>query len=371
MLALFILAALAAGYQLFALIACLEFRFGRRTIAKTPRATGVSILKPVRGAEPALRSALASHVALSGEVEILCGVRDLSDAAVSLLREFPSVRIIECKTAASNGKVGTLIDLARAARYPVLIVNDADIRVDPDYIERVLAPLADSEVGLVTCLYRPEGDTLAARFESLGVATDFAPSALVARLVGVDEFAMGSTLAFRRRELERIGGFESIAEYLADDYQLGRRIRALGLKCVLSDVVVTTWLSGNWGQVWRHQIRWARAIRVSRFWGYVGLPITFATFWSFLLAFAGEMKFAGILLVIRMAMALAAGGLALRHRDTLLLAPLIPVRDLFAAAVWSAGLFGTTVEWRGLRLRLRPDGRIEHTATDQITSAEL
>ena len=120
-----------------------------------------------------------------------------------------------------NGKVGVLMDLVRAARHSILVVNDADIRVEPDYLASVTAPLADPGVGLVTCLYRPEGSTFAARFEGLGVSTDFAPSTLVARLVGVDEFAMGSTLAFRRADLERIGGFEAIAEYLADDYQLG------------------------------------------------------------------------------------------------------------------------------------------------------
>src|SRR5262249_18741795 len=152
----------------------------------------------------------------------------------------------ESTTKAANGKVGTLIDLVRAAGHSLLIVNDADIRVEPDYLDHVMPPLADPRVGLVTCLYRPEGDTFAARFEGLGVSTDFAPSTLVARLVGVDEFALGSTLAFRRADLERIGGFEAIGDYLADDYQLGHRIHGLGLKCVLSGAVVTTRLSGGW-----------------------------------------------------------------------------------------------------------------------------
>src|SRR5262249_15657735 len=148
------------------------------------------------------------------------------------------------------------------------------------YLARVTPPLSDPGVGLVTCLYRAEGDTLAARFEGLGVATEFAPSALVARLAGVDEFALGSTLALRKVDLERVGGFQAIADYLADDYQLGRRLRGLGLKCVLPDMVVDTHLSGGWRSVWRHQVRWARTIRVSKFWGYVGLPVTFATLWA-------------------------------------------------------------------------------------------
>src|SRR5207248_7118078 len=140
----------------------------------------------------------------------------------------------------------------------------------------------------VTCLYRPIGGTFPARFEGLGVSTDFAPSTLVARLVGVDEFALGSTMSFRRADLERIGGFAAIADYIADDYQLGHRLHALGLKCVLSDVIVETHLGGSWTEVWNHQIRWARTIRVSKFFGYIGLPVTFATFWALVAVAAGH-----------------------------------------------------------------------------------
>jgi ceramide glucosyltransferase len=254
--------------------------------------------------------------------------------------------------------VGVLIDLVRASRFPILVVNDADIRVPPDYLASVTAPLADPGVGLVTCLYRPVGSTFAARFEGLGVSTDFAPSTLVARLVGVDEFAMGSTLAFRRADLERIGGFEAIADYLADDYQLGRRLHQLGLKCVLSETIVTTHLGGSWSDVWRHQLRWARTIRVSRFSGYLGLPVTFATFWAVLAAASGNWRIAAALLAVRMLMAVEAGWMVMRSRDVLTLWFLIPARDLFAAAVWACGLFGHTVIWRGRRLRLDGEGRI-------------
>ena len=179
-------------------------------------------------------------------------------------------------------------------------------------------------MGLVTCLYRPEGDTFAARFEGLGVSTDFAPSTLVARLVGVDEFALGSTMAFRRADLDRIGGFEAIADYLADDYQLGHRIHALGLKCVLSDAIVTTRLSGTWSDVWRHQVRWARTVRVSKFWGYLGLPVTFGTVWAAVAAASGYFGLALALLAVRMLMATAAGWFVLRSPDVLRLWPLIP-----------------------------------------------
>ena len=355
MILLLAIALVAGAYQLFALLACI---FQSKTPLRASQLAPVSILKPIRGADSALRAAIASHVTLQGDFELLCGVSSLSDPAVAILREFPSVRIIECPTRTPNGKAGVLMDLAAAAKNPILIVNDADIRVEPDYLSRVTAPLADPSVGLVTCLYRPSGETLAARFEGLGVSTDFAPSTLVARWVGVDEFALGSTLAFRREDLEHIGGFACVADYLADDYQLGHRIHGLGLKCVLSDVVVETHLGGGWRDVWRHQIRWARTIRVSKFAGYLGLPVTFATFWAVVAAAFGAWQIAAALLAVRMAMAIASGWLILRSRDVLRLCWAIPLRDLAAVAVWCVGLFGNTVIWRGQRLLIDHQGRI-------------
>jgi ceramide glucosyltransferase len=359
-----ILGAIAAAYQVFAIVACLRFRSVTVAVHKPRLRTAavrepVSILKAVSGLDPGFRAAIESHVKLDGDFELLCGVRSLDDPAVAVLREFPQVRVIECHTVTPNRKVGVLIDLARAARNQLIIVNDADIRVEPDYLKRVTAPLSNVKVGLVTCLYRPQGSTFAARFEGLGVSTDFAPSALVARLVGVEEFAMGSTLAFRRKDLERIGGFEAISEYLADDYQLGAKLHGLGLKCVLSDVIVETHLGGNWRDVWAHQVRWARTIRVSNTAGYLGLPVTFATVWALALLCAGDWPAALAVLFARMLMALESGWMAMRSRDVLRLWFLIPLRDLFGAAVWAAGLFGDSVMWRGQRLTLDRRGKIQ------------
>ncbi len=355
------IALIAGAYQVVAILGCL---FGRRqkTEDRSQKSgvrsqnTPASILKPVSGADAGLREAIASHAALAGESELLCGVQSLDDPAVALIREFPSVRVIECRTKAPNAKVGVLADLAAAARYPILIVNDADIRVPMDYLERVTAPLSDAGVGLVTCLYRAHGSTFASRFEGLGVSTDFAPSTLVARLVGVDEFAMGSTMAFRRSDLDRIGGFSAIGDYLADDYQLGHRLHGLGLKCVLSDVIVDTRLGGN---IWQHQVRWARTIRVSKFAGFLGLPVTFATLWAVVAAALGDWRIAIALLAIRMSMAIIAGWFVMRSRDVLKLFWAIPLRDLFGTAVWIAALGGDTVVWRGKRLRIDRQGRIE------------
>jgi ceramide glucosyltransferase len=352
---------IAAAYQVFAILACILRPRAKQTLKSSPP---VSILKPVRGLDPAFREAIRSHTVLKGEYEILCGVGDLRDPAVEVLREFFRVHVIASHTQAPNGKVGVMIDLAAAARHPLILVNDSDIRVEPDYLVRVTAPLADPKVGMVTCLYRPIGDTFAARFEGLGISTDFAPSVLVARLVGVDEFAMGSTLVFRRVDLDRIGGFASLANYIADDYQLGRRIHALGLKCVLSDVIVETHMGGGWIEVWWHQIRWARTIRVSKFGGYVGLPITNATLWAVVVAALGRPDLAWMLIGVRLLMALVSGWLVMRSRDVLQLWWLIPARDLYGFLVWLTALFGHNVVWRGRRMRLDSVGRIEQNRAD-------
>ena len=362
---LFGIISIAAIYQLLALIAVLVHRRGAgpRPALSTP---GISILKPVYGRDPGFYQAIRSHALQQyPEFEILFGVHTLDDPASAdihrLITEFParSIRLIVCSSEARNPKVGILIDLAVEARYPILIVNDSDITVPPGYLGDVTAPLSDASIGLVTCLYRAEAHNWPSRLEALAVATEFAPSTLVAPWFGVSEFGLGSTLAFRKKDLERIGGFRSIADYLADDYQLGCKLHALGLRNVISKVVVSTRLSADsWRSAWRHQLRWARTIRLSRSGGYAGLPITFAMLWALLAAIFGFWPAALGLLTIRFAMALACGWLVLGSADIWNYFYMIPVRDLCGVAVWGVSLFGKTVEWRGRRLRLDREGKI-------------
>jgi ceramide glucosyltransferase len=258
-----------------------------------------------------------------------------------------------------NAKVGVLMDLEAQASHPVLLVNDSDIRVPQRYLLHVAAELEEKGVGLVTCLYRANAGTLPGWWEALGISTDFAASVLVARTVGVREFGMGSTLCFRRLHLQQIGGFAAIADYLADDYQLARRITFLGYRCVVSGVPVVTHIGDDtWQGVWRHQVRWARTIRVSKGGGYLGLPVTHAGLWALALGGFGFWGLAGVLVLLRILSGLAAAVLVLGNRRLLLAAPLIPVWDLWAFAVWLAGIGGRAVVWRGQKIRLTPDGRI-------------
>lgn len=361
---LLVLAYAAAGYQVLAIIAAIAHR--RRPRSYGGSIGGVSILKPVYGADPGFYEAIRSHAVQQFEnFEILFGIANRDDPARAdierLIREFPqvSIRLVICPTETPNRKAGILIDLAREARYPALIVNDSDISVPPGYLKDVTAPLGDSSTGLVTCLYRAEAPDWPSRFEALAIATEFAPSTLVAPLFGVSEFGLGSTLAFRKTDLDGIGGFAAISDYLADDYQLGRRIHQLGRKNILSHVVVSTRMhAGSWRGAWQHQLRWARTIRLSRGGGYAGLPITFAMLWVLAAAAGGLWWTALALLAIRLAMAITSGWFVLRSSDVWKYFYVIPLRDLSGLAVWAAGLFGRTVEWRGRRLLLDREGRI-------------
>jgi ceramide glucosyltransferase len=355
--------ALAGVYQAVSLAASLRQLFRREAPARA--LPPVSILKPIHGFDPDFAACIGSHALLDyPDFEILFGVADPADPAVPeverLMAAHPAVpiRLIHSRTRAANGKAGVLADLAVEARYPVLVVNDSDIEVPRDYLRRIVAPLEDPRIGMVTCLYRARARSWPGRLEALGIATDFAPSVLVAPLVGVSEFALGSTMAFRAADLRRAGGFESIGDFLADDYQLSRRIRGLGLEIAISRCVVETHLdAASWGDAWRHQVRWARTVRMSRSDGYVGLPVTHAALWSALLLAAGHRRAAAALMGLRMAAA-AAGALALGEGRAARDLPLVPLRDLAGVAVWAAGLFGSEVTWRDVRLRLDRDGRI-------------
>ncbi len=357
----------AAAYYLLAIIAAIRWPKLTRPAADPPVThLPVSILKPVHGRDPRFYDAIRSHAVQEyPEFEILFGVSDPADPAIveinRLRRAFPEcpISLHVVATDAPNAKAGVLAELARQARYPVLLVNDSDIHVEPNYLQEVTAPLADSSVGLVTCLYRAAADSFAARAEALGIATEFAPSVLVARLLGVAEFALGSTMVFRSAVLREAGGFQAIQQYLADDYQLGHRIHQCGYRIVFAPSVVETHLgSESWPQVWRHQVRWSRTIRVSRPQGYYGYVVTHASLWALVALAAGQWWAAAIALSVRLIAGLWIGAGILKYRRAAIYFPLIPLRDLFGFAIWVAGLFGRTVEWRGQKLLLSPDGII-------------
>lgn len=339
----------------------------------TPPTPPVSILKPLRGTDPEMYESFRSHCLQDHpEFEIIFGVSDSGDPAIELVerlkQDFPhrAIRLVVCpQNLGSNTKVSNLAQMLAQSKYEYILVNDSDIRVRPDYLRRVMAPLADPQTGLVTCLYRGiPGPTLGSRLESLGISTDFSAGVLAARQMesGI-RFGLGSTLAFRRRDLDAIGGFEAFADYLADDYEIGRRIVERGMEVKLSDVVVETFLPDyTLPQFWDHQLRWGRTVRDSRRWGYFGLGLTFGLPWALLaLLLSYGARWAWILLAavtgLRLAMAMVVGWSVLRDRRVFSLLAALPLRDLVALVVWFVSLAGHTVVWRGHSFTLK-NGRL-------------
>jgi len=329
----------------------------------------VSILKPLKGIDPQIYASFRSHCLQDyPEFEIIFGVSDALDPAVAsveqLKREFPErlIQLVVCpEILGPNVKVSNLEHMVQVAKYRHLLVNDSDIQVEPDYLRRVIARLADDQVGMVTSLYRGVATpTFGSQLESLGISTDFCAGVLVARwLESGLHFGLGSTLAFRRRELEQLGGFKAIVDFLADDYELGRRIAGLGLNVLLSDVVVETHLPAyGFRGFLSHQIRWARGVRDARPGGYLGLASTFGFLWGLLtVLFSGAAGWAwiifGIVLTLRILVALAVGGKVLKDRQLVAHLWLLPVRDLIAVGVWMVSFWGSTVKWRGHLFELK------------------
>ncbi len=333
----------------------------------------VSILKPLKGADPEIWENFCSHCEQDyPQFQLIFGVSDPADPAIEVVRKiqakYPNlpIELIVCdRVLGTNIKVSNLVHMLPAARHELLLINDSDIRVPSDYLRKVITPLRDASVGLVTCLYRGvAGPTLGSRLEVLGIGTDFVPGVLSARFLenGL-RFGLGSTLAFRRRDLEAIGGFEPLLDYLADDYELGRRIASTGKKVELSTATVTTFLPAyTLRQFFRHQLRWSRTIRDARLWGYAGLLFTFGLPWALvtLLAARGAAwawALFALTLAARLTIGFVAAVVVLHDRQIVRDVVLLPLRDLIAPLVWAAGFVGNRIHWRGEVFDLK-DGRL-------------
>ena len=359
----------------FGLISFLSYR--RKKTAQPNPPDGplppVSIFKPLKGVDPEIWDSFCSHCEQDyPEFQIIFGVSDPHDPAIEVVRKlqakYPNrqIDLIECRQIlGANVKVSNLAQMLPAARYEILLVSDSDIRVPKDYLRRVVAPLRDDSVGLVTCLYRGiAGPSLGSHLEALGISMDFVPGVLSARVLeGGIQFALGSTMIFRREELKTIGGFEVLLDYLADDYELGRRISERGKRVELSEVTVDTFLpSYSFRQFLEHQLRWARTIRDVRPRGYLGTVLTFGLPWSIAMLLTARgapwaWTLAAITLAARVVVGLATSWFALEDRQALNNIFLLPLRDLIAPLVWAASLAGHQIHWRGDVFYLK-DGRL-------------
>jgi ceramide glucosyltransferase len=372
------------GYFVAAMVAARAFLHLRRA-PRAMYAPGVTVLKSLKGLDPAMMDAFRSHCRqdYAGEYELLFGVSSLDDPATAAVKqlkvEFPGrpIRLIECPARlGTNGKVSSLIQLVPYARHDFLLINDSDITVTPGYLARTMslfAPTPDTAtgtraaqttkptVGLVTALYRGRAhDTLPSKLEALGIATDFQAGVLLSRMIeGGMRYGLGSTLAVRRKALNAIGGLETLKDHLADDYELGVRVAAAGYGIALSSAVVETAIpSYSWGAFIDHQLRWARTVRDARPWGYAGLIFTHGLAWALLNVLASGVSpvslwLLGLSFFLRLAMAMMVGAEVLGDHKVLDSLWLLPLRDLVAMGTWVAGFAGNTIVWRGERFVLK------------------
>lgn len=370
------LAGVAGGYRLFELVCALAFfRDARRKWARwsaTPYTPAVTILKPLKGEGIDLYDNLASFCRqdYAGKVQIVCGVADPQDPAVEIVtrlrHDFPQVDIVLSigDEPGANRKIANLVHMMRHAKHTTLVLSDADIRVRPDYLQTLVTPLGDPKVGLSNCLYRGVGDFgLPSTIEGLLINTDFTPMVMTARWVQGLKYAYGASIAVKRSALDAIGGWRVLADYLADDYQLGNRVYAAGYEIALLPYVVETVLdSVTLNDIFRHQLRWARTYRVCQPFGWFLAGVTQTTFWGLMavIVTGGSLVGVGMLaagLVCRFASVITTMSL-MRDRDTLRYLGLVPLKDLAYSAIWVACWFGRDVNWSGQRLRVEADGRM-------------
>jgi ceramide glucosyltransferase len=261
----------------------------------------------------------------------------------------------------ANRKVSNLVQMLLNAKHDYLVINDADMLVRSEYLREVMAPFANDKMGFVTCVYRAmPGKTIWSKVEALGICTEFMPAVLLARMIeGGVNFGLGATLACTKKALAAMGGFESLLNRLADDYDLGTGIKRDGFETALSHFVAETHAPDyDLHHFWNHQIRWNRTVRDARPAGYAGLIFTFGIFWSLLaMVFSHGAMWSALLFAavmgMRYLMAIGAGGIALNDQFLIRDLWLLPVRDAMSMVVWVASYFGKTVVWRGERFTLR------------------
>ncbi|HEX3843651.1 MAG TPA: bacteriohopanetetrol glucosamine biosynthesis glycosyltransferase HpnI [Steroidobacteraceae bacterium] len=369
---------IAAGYALLAVIAALVWQMRRMPKESRSRLPPLTLLKPLCGAEPSLYENLRSFCEQDyPEFQIVFGVLDPADAALSvverLVAEFPSLPIdvvINSQLHGGNRKTSNLINLLAQARHDVLVMADSDARVGPEYLKTVSAPLLDREIGLVTCIFRGIAvPRLWSRLGAMYINEWYMPSVLLARLFGHRGYVSGQTICLRRETLQAMGGLQIIADHLADDYQLGERVRGLGLRIVLSHYMPTAEHDeASFGSLNRHELRWMSTIRILR-------PRSFCLlFFSFSLPLAtlgivlnaADPVFstaAWALFEFTVVARLTLYGVYRLRDDRNLLSDLwlVPVRDLLICWVWWRSFFTSRVTWRGLEFDVDARGIMHRT----------
>jgi len=333
----------------------------------------VTILKPICGREKNQRANLRSACLQDyPEFQVVFSVQDSNDPVIPLLkeieREFGPERasvVIKDDRLGPNGKINNLLGGLSRARHDILVISDSDVRLEPDYLKAIVAPLADPEVGCVCTLYKATcADRWFERLELLTFNADFMPSVVFAYVSGASKFCLGPSLALRRTVLKEIGGFEALADYLVEDYEIGRRIWTSGKKIAIVnyfiDIVIDLKRPVEW---WNHQVYWDQNTRAARPLGFFASVLTrsvpFAVF--FAVSRLGDAVGLAVLagaLGLRLVTAALIMGWGFRDGEGLRSLALLPLRDVFALVTWFLAFAKRAVVWRGQTFTLTDDGRL-------------
>jgi ceramide glucosyltransferase len=332
----------------------------------------MSILKPLSGLDLDLESNLRTFFEQDyAAFEILFAVRSASDAAAAVVSKLqaeypgiPSQLVVTGEPPYPNGKVFGLDRMLSAAKNDLIVMSDSDIRVDRDLLKTLASEFQDETLGVATCPYRAvAGPSFWSKLEATGMNTDFWGGALVARMLEGMRFAVGPTIAARRKAIEAIGGFDRVKDYLAEDFVIGKFAAEAGQGVILSSYVIEHHIgSASLSENIMHRLRWARSTRRSRPAGYVGQLFTMP-FPLALLVCAFSPSWWPVLVItiaVRSLSAYTVSGGVLRARLNWFL---LPIEDLMAFCFWLAGFFGKTISWRGRRYKLFADGRFEQISS--------
>ncbi len=387
------LASLSFLLMLWQWLAARRFPLHQRVTEKS-FAPAVTLLKPIKGADEHTESCLRSWFAqdYAGEIQILFAVAEAGDPAGAVVKkltaEFPQrdARLIVCPDRlGANAKVSKLAQLEPLAKHEVIVISDADVKVPADLLMNAVAPLRAETVGLANCFYQLANPaTPAMRWEAVAVNADFWSQVLQSQALKPLDFALGAVMVTRRKNLAEFGGFRALANCLADDYQLGHRIAQRGNRIELCPVVVECWDSPmGWAAVWRHQLRWARTIRVCQPLPYFFSILANATLWPTLwllftgpwltivwsrasgsvsislIEFSAAATLSALFILARGLSAFDLQRRLTRSKGRLGSLWLVPVKDLLQVLIWVAAFGGNQIEWRGERYHLRSDGTLQ------------
>ena len=371
------LAALSLALVFWQFFAAKKFPLHQR-ISDASFSPAISLLKPLKGCDSTISDSLQSwfNQNYTGQIQILFGVASADDPVCDIVRDlmkkYPGgdMQLVVCGEAlGANAKVSTLIQLEKMVKHDLVLVSDADVRVPPDFLANMVAPLRDQEIALVNCFYRLANPTTnAMQWEAVAINADFWSQVLQSQTLKPLDFALGAAILMRRKALDEAGSYKALANCLADDYQVGNRIAKKGGKIALCPVVVECWDSPkDWAGIWKHQLRWARTIRVCQPLPYFFSILSNATLWPllwFVVALIATGTFCAPLtavtfVLIRIALAQSLQRRFLESRQKPAAFWLVPVKDLLQAAIWAAAFSGDQIEWRGRKMRLRPNGDLE------------